>query len=194
MERGLEPGTISGQIDVHNVVKYLWPLGIQTMTNPTRWKIFEFIVAHEKEMVSFTQMKRAFPKIKNATLVFHLQKLQEAHLIARKVKYEEKANTLEHHYCYYLPTSWGKVFLDIMVSAEQEALERYADELGVERETDNFSDVASSPIIVVFRGETDPTVRLESIAPRDIDLHEHLARTGTDQRENKAIKTRRMEA
>mgnify|MGYP000641303808 CR=1 FL=1 len=139
MERALAVEVLGGQIDPRKVVKHLLRVGIEAVSNPTRRDIFEFIVEKKEQMASFTEIKKAFPKLRNGSLAFHLQKLQEAHLIVRKVKYEEKAMTPDHHYCYYSPSSWGKIFWSILASFEQEAQKRFASELSHQVKVNNLT-------------------------------------------------------
>jgi len=134
--RSLGFEVLAAAVDINKLVNYLWRISVAAISNPTRWKIFDFIVNHAGEMVSFTEIKKAFPELGNASLVFHLQKLHEAHLITRRAKFDEKTTIPEHYYSYYLTTLWGKVFWETIVASEQKALQMYAEKLGIPTETD----------------------------------------------------------
>lgn len=134
--RSLSFEVLAAAVDINKLVNYLWGISIAVISNPTRWEIFDFIVNYAGETVSFTEIKKAFPKLGNASLVFHLQKLHEAHLITRRAKLDERTTIPEHYYSYYLATLWGKVFWETIVASKQEALRMYAEKLGIPTETD----------------------------------------------------------
>lgn len=108
MERALGVEFLEGEVDVNRMFEYLWPLAIDALKHPKRFQIFEFIMERTNDLVSFTDIKNAFPHLQNAALSFHLQKLKDADLIAREVRYEDRVNDPEHHYSFYKPTVWGK--------------------------------------------------------------------------------------
>ena len=130
MEKERGSGSVNENIDIVKTVNYLWPLGAQAMSNRRRWKIFAFIVNHKEEKLLLRDITRAFPNIPKRSIVSHLQKLQEANLVACRLYYQkEAAHGGAQPLRYYSVTSWGEIFWRVMRWAKIEALKMFAADL-----------------------------------------------------------------
>ena len=87
---------------------YLFPKVLEALRNPTRRDILELLARDPKGKLSFSEIRGAFPSMKNASLSHHLRVLQMADLIARTVRLEDRRQNPDPYYCFYNITKFGE--------------------------------------------------------------------------------------
>jgi len=88
--------------------RYLYPKVLEALNNQLRRDILDLLVQNPAKRWSFSEIKAAFPGLKNASLAHHLQVLQIADLVERTVRLEERRLKSDPYYCFYSITRFGE--------------------------------------------------------------------------------------
>jgi len=88
--------------------RYLYPKVLEALNNQLRRDILDLLVQDPAKRWSFSEIKAAFPGLKNASLAHHLQVLQIADLVERTVRLEERRLKSDPYYCFYSITRFGE--------------------------------------------------------------------------------------
>ncbi len=94
--------------DIEKQAAYLYPKVLEALKNPTRRGILELLARDPNGKLSFSEIRGAFPGMKNASLSHHLRVLQMADLVARTVRLEDRRQNPDPYYCFYNITKFGE--------------------------------------------------------------------------------------
>ncbi len=107
--------------------RFLYPLVLKALNNENRRKILEFLVRNSGKKLAFSEIKAAFPGLKDASLSYHLRTLQMADMVARTVKLEDRYKNPDSYYCFYAITELGEylswVFPEVVKNGVEQLLE-----------------------------------------------------------------------
>jgi len=90
---------------------YIYPKVIRALDNATRREILAFLLGDNAKRVSFTCLKKALPGLKNASLSRHLNILQRAWLIERRVELGSPRTAEDPYYSFYNISKFGEQLL-----------------------------------------------------------------------------------
>ena len=90
---------------------YIYPKVIKALDNPTRREILAFLLENEGEQIPFTRLKQQVPGLKNASLSRHLNILQRAWLIERRVELGSPRTAEDRYYSFYSISKFGEQML-----------------------------------------------------------------------------------
>jgi len=108
---------------VEGQAKYLYPKVLEALKNQLRRDILDLLVQNPAKRWSFSEIKAAFPGLKNASLSHHLRVLQMADLVARTVRLEERRQSPDPYYCFYSITRFGEYVTRSFPSDVEKGLE-----------------------------------------------------------------------
>ena len=90
---------------------YIYPKVIKALNNATRGEILAFLLENKGRQVPFTRLKRHIPGLKNASLSRHLNILQRAWVIERRVELGSPRTAEDPYYCFYSISKFGEQLL-----------------------------------------------------------------------------------
>lgn len=99
----------SGQDAVKKQAAYIYPKIIKAINNSTRRRILVFLKRNKQ--LSFTELKEALGGAQNASLSRHLNTLQRAWLIERRVDLGSPRIAKDPYYSFYSLSEFGSSFL-----------------------------------------------------------------------------------
>ena len=93
---------------VERQAKYLYPKVLEALKNQLRRDILDLLVQNPAKRWSFSEIKAAFPGLKNASLAHHLNILQQAWLVERTTDLASPRTAKDPYYCFYAITRFGE--------------------------------------------------------------------------------------
>ena len=90
---------------------YIYPKVIKALNNATRGEILAFLLENKGKQVPFTRLKQQIPGVKNASLSRHLNILQRAWVIERRVELGSPRTAEDPYYCFYSISKFGEQLL-----------------------------------------------------------------------------------
>ena len=91
---------------------YIYPKVIKALNNATRGEILAFLLENEGRQIPFTRLKEQIPRLKNASLSRHLNILQRAWVIERRVEFGSPRTAEDPYYCFYSISRFGEELLE----------------------------------------------------------------------------------
>jgi len=90
---------------------YIYPKVIKALNNATRREILAFLLENSGKQVPFTRLKQQIPGLKNASLSRHLNILQRAWLVERRVEFGSPRTAENLYYSFYTISKFGEQLL-----------------------------------------------------------------------------------
>lgn len=94
---------------------YIYPRVLKALNNATRRRIL--VLLKDNQLLSFTEMKKGLGDMQNASLSRHLNILQRADLIDRRVELGSPRTAKDAYYSFYSMSAFGRNFLSLFSEA-----------------------------------------------------------------------------
>jgi len=100
---------------------YIYPKVIAALNNATRREILALLLENTGKQVPFTRIKQHLSGVKNASLSRHLNILQRAWLVERRVELGSPRTAEDPYYCFYSISEFGEKLLNTFSQALTES-------------------------------------------------------------------------
>lgn len=91
---------------------YIYPKVIKALDNATRREILAFLLENKGKQIPFTRLKQQIPGLRNASLSRHLNILQRAWVIERRVELGSPRTAEDPYYSFYSTSKFGEQVLE----------------------------------------------------------------------------------